>query len=224
MCSNQKCELGHDVVFSLRRMDISATYKNQGFRIERLLGTRMWSQTHVPQALIINYQKGLGDLNQTHSFLELSKGIGESLKGLGWRIGTAESCTGGLLAAAITDVPGSSRWFDEGLVTYSNQSKQKYLAVPSATIEQYGAVSSEVVEAMVRGVLANGADVAVATSGIAGPDGGSVDKPVGTVWMAWAFAGDIEAEVRCFEGNRQEVRYLASEHVLSRLSEKLRSL
>lgn len=163
-------------------------------------------------------------MNQTHSLLELSKGIGELLKALGWRIGTAESCTGGLLAAAITDVPGSSLWFDEGLVTYSNQSKQKHLAVPSLVLEKYGAVSSEVVEAMVRGVLENGADVAVATSGIAGPDGGSVEKPVGTVWMAWALAGDVESEVRCFEGNRQEVRHLASEHVLLRLSEKLGSL
>ncbi len=156
-----------------------------------------------------------------YTMFELSERIGSTLKRTGRRIGTAESCTGGLLAAAITDVAGSSQWFDEGLVTYSNSSKQKQLGVAGETLDQYGAVSSEVVKAMARGVLANGADVAVATSGIAGPDGGSDEKPVGTVWMAWAVDGQVESEVQCFEGDRQEIRLRASEYVLARLSQKL---
>ncbi len=163
-------------------------------------------------------------VNVESTLLELSTKIGVSLKEAGWRIGTAESCTGGLLAASITDVAGSSQWFDEGLVTYSNESKQKRLGVPAELLDNCGAVSSQVVEAMVRGVLSNGADVAIATSGIAGPGGGSAEKPVGTVWMAWALDGWLESEVRCFEGDRQEIRYRASQYVLSRLWRKLASL
>lgn len=153
--------------------------------------------------------------------IEQARRIGELLLKNQWRIGTAESCTGGLLAAAITEVAGSSAWFDEGVVTYANISKQRLLGVRPEVLDEFGAVSQPVVEAMAKGVLDNGADVGIATSGIAGPDGGTVGKPVGTVWMAWGVAGQIESDVRCFEGDRQAVRLAASEYLFSRLLEKL---
>ncbi len=153
--------------------------------------------------------------------IEQARRIGELLLKNQWRIGTAESCTGGLLAAAITEVAGSSAWFDEGVVTYANISKQRLLGVRPEVLDEFGAVSQPVVEAMAKGVLDNGADVAIATSGIAGPDGGTVDKPVGTVWMAWGVAGQIESDMRCFEGDRQAVRLAASEYLFRRLLEKL---
>lgn len=147
----------------------------------------------------------------------LAQRVGQELLQRGWRIGTAESCTGGLLAAAITDVPGSSNWFDEGLVTYANSSKQRLLGVSAADLEQYGAVSQSVVEAMVAGVLARGADVAVATSGVAGPDGGTADKPVGTVWFAWALPGKVLTVRQQLPGDRQAVRQQATVVALEKL-------
>ncbi|MAZ86114.1 MAG: hypothetical protein CL693_00510 [Cellvibrionaceae bacterium] len=153
--------------------------------------------------------------------IDLTRRIGQLLVQNQWRIGTAESCTGGLLAAAITEVAGSSAWFDEGVVTYANASKQRLLGVQKSVLEEFGAVSQQVVEAMVEGVFVNGADVALATSGIAGPDGGTADKPVGTVWMAWGVDGQIESEMRCFEGDRQAVRLAASEYLFGCLLEKL---
>ena len=138
--------------------------------------------------------------------LEMATELGKRLVAHGWRIGTAESCTGGLLAAAITDVPGSSGWFDEGLVTYANTSKQRLLAVPAELLESQGAVSRAVVEAMVAGVCARGANVAVATSGVAGPDGGTPDKPVGTVWIAWQTPRVLRARCYQFDGDRDSVR------------------
>jgi len=155
---------------------------------------------------------------------QLTQRIGELLLQNHWHIGTAESCTGGLLAATITEVAGSSAWFDEGVVTYANASKERLLGVGHNALDEYGAVSQPVVEAMAKGVIENGADVALATSGIAGPDGGTTDKPVGTVWMAWGVAGQIESEVRCFEGDRQTVRLAASEYLLRRLLERLEQL
>ncbi len=163
-------------------------------------------------------------MDRNQALLSFSESIGHSLKQLGWRVGTAESCTGGLVAAAITDIAGSSQWFDEGFVTYSNASKRERLGVCEHLLDTHGAVSAEVVEAMVAGVLSLGADVAVATSGIAGPDGGSREKPVGTVWMAWALAGEIESEVKCFKGDRAGIRQLACEYVLGRLSQRLESV
>lgn len=153
--------------------------------------------------------------------LPLAREVGQALLARGWRIGTAESCTGGLLAAAITDVAGSSGWFDEGLVTYANASKQRLLAVPVDVLDSQGAVSQPVVEAMVKGVLARGADVAVATSGIAGPDGGSDEKPVGTVWFAWALASRVFSERKVFSGDRIAVRTQATEFALSQLLQLL---
>ena len=123
-------------------------------------------------------------------------------------LATAESCTGGWIAKLATDIPGSSQWFECGCVTYSNAAKTAMLGVESALIEAHGAVSRPVVEAMASGVLArSGASVAVAVSGIAGPSGGTQEKPVGTVWIAWAGA-NARHESSClhFEGNREVVR------------------
>src|SRR5256885_234186 len=122
-------------------------------------------------------------------------------------IATAESCTGGLVAGAITAVAGSSDWFERGFVTYSNQAKIEELAVPAGTIARFGAVSEETVRAMAEGALArSGAGWSVAVTGIAGPAGGSEDKPVGTVWFAWAREGSIEAVGHRLEGDRARVR------------------
>ena len=125
-----------------------------------------------------------------------------------WMIATAESCTGGLLAAAITDVAGSSAVFDRGFVTYSNAAKTDLLGVRAATIARYGAVSTEVVTEMAAGALERSrADLVIAVSGIAGPEGGTPDKPVGTVYLAWALRdGPVQTEIRHFPGNRDEVR------------------
>ncbi len=123
-------------------------------------------------------------------------------------VSTAESCTGGGVAHAITEIPGSSRWFDAGLVTYSNAAKQRLLGVPGSILEHFGAVSEETVEAMAQGVLVgSAANLAVAVSGIAGPDGGSELKPVGTVWFAWAQPGrEVQTALCHFDGDRQSIR------------------
>lgn len=142
---------------------------------------------------------------------QLSQCLGEQLLQRNWRIATAESCTGGGVAAAITAIPGSSAWFEYGIVSYANIAKEKLLGVSSATLECEGAVSEAVVIEMARGVLAlSGADIAIAISGVAGPGGGSPEKPVGTVWFAWGMAtGEIKTEMRCFDGDRAEVQELA---------------
>ena len=152
------------------------------------------------------------------SITNLARLLGQQLLARNLVIGTAESCTGGMIAAAITDVAGSSGWFDEGLVTYSNKSKQSLLSVGCEVLEQNGAVSQAVVAAMVTGVLARGSSVALATSGIAGPGGGSVEKPVGTVWFAWGDCSVIETECKQFSGDRIQVREQATEHALKQLN------
>jgi nicotinamide-nucleotide amidase len=141
----------------------------------------------------------------------LARRVGEALAAAGETLATAESCTGGWIAKALTDVAGSSAWFGWGVVTYSNEAKQALLGVPAAVLDAHGAVSQPVVEAMVRGALArSGAARAVAVSGVAGPDGGSPGKPVGTVWIAWARRGAEGYRVRCavqrFAGDRAAVR------------------
>ena len=116
----------------------------------------------------------------------LATQVGEALKAHGLMLATAESCTGGGVAQAITEVAGSSAWFERGFVTYSNLSKQQMLGVRESTLMQHGAVSEMTVREMVEGALKHSnAQVALAVSGIAGPDGGTPDKPVGTVWFAW---------------------------------------
>ncbi|MGG5288483.1 CinA family protein [Pseudomonas shirazensis] len=137
----------------------------------------------------------------------LSTRLGEHLQQLNAQVTTAESCTGGGIAEAITRVAGSSAWFEAGYVTYSNSQKTRQLGVPVQLFEQVGAVSREVVEAMVRGAQAgSGARFAVAVSGVAGPGGGSAEKPVGTVWLAWADGDRVSSVRKQFAGDREAVR------------------
>lgn len=144
--------------------------------------------------------------------------LAERLLQRGWRLATAESCTGGMIAAACTDLAGSSGWFERGFVTYSNEAKTELLGVPEALLAAHGAVSAPVAEAMVAGALRRAhAEVAVAVTGIAGPGGGSADKPVGTVWFAWAVPGRCWSEGRRFEGDRAAVRQQTLAHALQGL-------
>ncbi|GGF02675.1 hypothetical protein GCM10011356_15470 [Kangiella profundi] len=130
---------------------------------------------------------------------------------------TAESCTGGLIAATCTELPGSSQWFDRGFVTYSNQAKQDMLGVPAHIIDKYGAVSQQVVEAMARGAyIASGGEnrISVSVSGIAGPDGGTPDKPVGTVWIGLFDGNAIYSRLLQLSGSRSEIRTATLNDVL----------
>jgi len=150
---------------------------------------------------------------------ELAARVGVKLRAAERRVVTAESCTGGWLAKALTDIPGSSQWFECGYVTYSNAAKTRDLGVSAATLESFGAVSEQTVREMAEGALrVAGANVAVAVSGIAGPDGGLPGKPVGTVWFcAAARQGatmDIIAEERLFSGDRAFVRSRSVQHAL----------
>jgi nicotinamide-nucleotide amidase len=139
-----------------------------------------------------------------------------------WMLATAESCTGGMIAAACTDLAGSSAWFERGFVTYSNEAKTDMLGVPAELIATHGAVSQPVARAMASGALQHSkAQVALSVTGIAGPSGGSPDKPVGTVWFAWATPDGLWSEVKRFEGDRAAVRTATLHHSLSRLVELL---
>lgn len=150
--------------------------------------------------------------------------LADLLKARGLMLATAESCTGGLIAAACTELPGSSLWFERGLVSYSNEAKSELLGVPPELIAAHGAVSDAVVRAMVDGAVRHSrAQVALAVTGVAGPSGGSVDKPVGTVWMAWAWAGQIESQRQQFAGDRAAVRRATVEHALRGLIERLKT-
>ena len=138
---------------------------------------------------------------------QLATELGLLLQALNAQVTTAESCTGGGIAEAITRIAGSSAWFEAGFVTYSNQQKTRQLEVPEPLFTRVGAVSREVVEAMVQGAQGqSGARFAVAVSGVAGPGGGSPEKPVGTVWLAWGAGDEVSSERRHFAGNRDEVR------------------
>ena len=133
-------------------------------------------------------------------------------------LATAESCTGGLISAACTDLAGSSAWFERGFVTYSNAAKTASLGVDAELIQQHGAVSQPVAEAMVRGAISHSlAQVAVAVTGVAGPTGGSVEKPVGTVWFGWATPAGVVTEMRRFDGDRRQVREATVRHALEKL-------
>ncbi|MFZ5844690.1 MAG: CinA family protein [Pseudomonadota bacterium] len=150
--------------------------------------------------------------------------LAQLLTSNGMWLATAESCTGGLIAAACTALPGSSRWFDRGFVTYSNDAKQQLLGVSADTLNTFGAVSSETVMAMAFGALARSkADIAISVSGIAGPDGGTDAKPVGTVWFGLARKGvAVEARLQRFDGERAAVREQALEYALQWLLDSLR--
>ena len=153
----------------------------------------------------------------------LSHALGERMRAARHRLVTAESCTGGWIAKAVTDVAGSSDWFDCGLAAYSYEAKQALLGVRPETLERFGAVSRETVLEMVSGALAHsGATMAVAVTGIAGPGGGTADKPVGTVWLAWKQRGGYpKAEVFHFDGDREGVRRQTVEAALHGLQAML---
>lgn len=138
----------------------------------------------------------------------LARQLGGHLTAQGKTITTAESCTGGWIAQAITEVPGSSQWFDRGFVTYSNQAKIDMLGVSPQTIIEYGAVSAETASAMVSGALEHSrANCAIAVTGIAGPDGGTAEKPIGTVFIAWKNAGGaVRVAKKQFSGDRHQIR------------------
>lgn len=160
------------------------------------------------------------------SILKLSAALVGELVAAGKTVSTAESCTGGWIAKAITDVPGSSEVFAYGIVSYSNGAKESLLGVQSGTLDDNGAVSAAVVEEMAKGVLAlSGSDIAIAVSGVAGPTGGSKQKPVGTVWFAWAVrdGSAVKSDTRCrqFTGDRDLVRELAVAHALQGVRERI---
>jgi nicotinamide-nucleotide amidase len=136
----------------------------------------------------------------------------------GWLLATAESCTGGMIAAACTDLAGSSQWFERGFVTYSDAAKTELLGVDAALLRQHGAVSEAVVRAMAQGCVARShAQVSVAVTGVAGPTGGSPGKPVGTVWFGFMVAGQLTSERRRFDGDRAAVRSATVAHALEGL-------
>jgi len=155
--------------------------------------------------------------------------IGQLLKASGCRVTTAESCTGGWIAQSLTAVPGSSEWFDLGLVTYSNEAKQQYLQVSADTLSRFGAVSEATARQMALGALTAGnADFSMISSGIAGPDGGTADKPVGTVWLAWGVRQGseltCEAQVYHFDGDREAIRRASVHTALAGLIARLERL
>ncbi|KQT12157.1 CinA family protein [Ramlibacter sp. Leaf400] len=136
----------------------------------------------------------------------------------GWMLATAESCTGGLIAGACTELSGSSRWFERGFVTYSNEAKTESLGIDPALLQAHGAVSEVVARAMAFGALRHShAQVSVAVTGIAGPTGGSAEKPVGTVWFGFSVDGRLHSETVRFDGDRQAVRQATVAHALVRL-------
>jgi len=146
--------------------------------------------------------------------------LAELLLQKGWCMATAESCTGGLIAGACTDLAGSSGWFERGFVTYSNEAKTEMLGVDAALIATHGAVSEPVARAMAAGALRHShAQVSAAVTGVAGPTGGSAEKPVGTVWFGWSVRGILTSEKQRFEGDRAAIRQATVRHALVRLSE-----
>ncbi len=165
-------------------------------------------------------------MNDDATIGALARLLVEALTAAGKTVTTAESCTGGWVAKAITDIAGSSAVFAYGVVSYSNAAKEQLLGVDGATLESAGAVSEAAVRAMAEGAarLAN-ADLAVSVSGIAGPDGGSAEKPVGTVWFAWTTRGPAglvtEAEKETFAGDRASVRRQSVAHALRGLGDRL---
>lgn len=158
-----------------------------------------------------------------NELFQLAEKCGHQLTAQCLKIATAESCTGGLIAKTMTDVPGSSGWFERGYVTYSNLAKIQNLGVNPDTVDQFGAVSAEIAEQMAVGLLLNSAaDWAISVTGIAGPDGGSELKPVGTVYVTWSGkSGFKQTERLQLEGHRQQIRLETTRYVLIRLSQFL---
>jgi len=175
--------------------------------------------------LLLNQKQMAQDLTDPTVYL-----LADLLQKKGWKLATAESCTGGMIAAACTDLAGSSNWFERGFVSYSNEAKTELLGVEAALIARHGAVSEAVVHAMAAGAISHSkAQVAVAVTGVAGPAGGTAAKPVGTVWFAFAQSAALPgslrglvSEVRRFDGDRAAVRTATVQHALRRLVELLR--
>jgi nicotinamide-nucleotide amidase len=161
---------------------------------------------------------------------ELAKAIGLAMVNRGWKIALAESCTGGLVCATLTELAGSSDWFERGYITYSNAAKSECLDVPVEVIESFGAVSEPVAKAMAEGALRNAnVNAAISITGIAGPTGGSPEKPVGTVCFGWAIKESVENSIvntatltKHFSGDRQAVREQACAFALSHFLELLK--
>ena len=148
--------------------------------------------------------------------------LASKLQTRGWLLATAESCTGGLIAGACTDLAGSSNWFERGFVTYSNAAKTELLGVDAALIEAHGAVSEVVARAMAFGAVRQShAQASVAVTGVAGPGGGSADKPVGLVWFGFSVDGVLTSEKQHFSGDRAAVRAATVAHALLRLNQLL---
>lgn len=148
--------------------------------------------------------------------------LADVLRERDWMMATAESCTGGLIAGACTELAGSSDWFERGFVSYSNAAKTELLGVDAELISQHGAVSEPVARAMAQGAVDHAhAQLAVAVTGVAGPGGGSADKPVGTVWFGWSVNGHTDAECLRFDGDRAAVRQQTVEHALKGLLRRL---
>jgi nicotinamide-nucleotide amidase len=147
----------------------------------------------------------------SNDLIFLVQTMAEVLEKKQWLLASSESCTGGWLAKSCTDLAGSSAWFDCGFITYSNQSKQDLVNVSKKTLEAHGAVSEQTAVEMAEGALSyTSADISVAITGIAGPDGGTVEKPVGTVWFAWAIKNqDTKTQKYQFKGGREQVRIQA---------------
>ena len=155
---------------------------------------------------------------------DLTKTLAEILLSRNWTVSLAESCTGGLVSATLTELAGSSEWFERGYITYSNEAKTECLEVPARLIESHGAVSELVAKAMAEGARINsGSDVAISITGIAGPSGGTAEKPVGTVCFGWATENQTLTKTMHFNGDRQAVRQQATEFALTELIALLRS-
>ena len=162
------------------------------------------------------------------SIADLARNVVSELSESGKAVATAESCTGGWIAKSLTDVAGSSAVFSYGIVSYSNGAKEQLLGVSNATLSEHGAVSKEVVSEMAEGALnLSGANIAVGVSGVAGPDGGTDDKPVGTVWFAWARRTEssiaVDTELHTMEGDRKAVRMQTVTRALNGIRERLRT-
>ena len=155
---------------------------------------------------------------------DLTKTLAQILLSRNWTVSLAESCTGGLVCATLTELAGSSEWFERGYITYSNEAKTECLGVPAELIEAHGAVSEQVAKAMAEGARINsGSNVAISITGVAGPSGGSAEKPVGTVCFGWATENQTLTKTMRFDGDRQTVRQKAAEFALTELIALLRS-
>jgi nicotinamide-nucleotide amidase len=164
----------------------------------------------------------LSDLTNPQTLTTIAQQLGEILCKKNAKLTIAESCTGGAISEAITSVSGSSQWFEFGFVTYANSAKRQLLGVSEETLEQYGAVSEQVVKQMAQGAIKQSeADYAIAVSGVAGPDGGTEEKPVGTVWVCWQTPSQIWTHKLVLSGDRQAVRTEAVKKSLQQLLQHL---